>query len=147
MMEFFRKLNWLVHRRRREQELREELQFHLDEEAEDQQDRDSARRELGNMTQVLEDARSAWGWTLVEQLAQDLRYAFRTMLGISCFHYSRSSRWPSGLERTRRFTALWIRSCCALYRSPIPSCSWCSTGIPRRWRGSSIMGLTLSYMR
>jgi macrolide transport system ATP-binding/permease protein len=85
MMEFFRKLNWLVHRRRREQELREELQFHLEEEAEEQQDRDSARRELGNMTQVLEDTRSAWGWTLVEQLAQDLRYAFRTMSGNKLF--------------------------------------------------------------
>ncbi len=85
MMEFFRKLNWLVHRRRREQELREELQFHLDEEAEDQQDRDSARRELGNLTRLLEDTRSAWGWTLLEQFAQDLRYAFRTMSGNKLF--------------------------------------------------------------
>jgi hypothetical protein len=36
MMEFFRKLKWLVQRRRREDELQEELQFHLAEEAEEQ---------------------------------------------------------------------------------------------------------------
>ena len=28
---------------------------------------------------VQENTRAAWGWTLVEQLGQDLRYAFRTM--------------------------------------------------------------------
>jgi predicted permease len=71
MMEFFRKLKWLTERRRKEEELLEELQFHLEEEG---------RRELGNLTQLREDTRSAWGWTAVEQLAQDLRYAARTML-------------------------------------------------------------------
>ncbi len=80
MIEFFRKLKWLVQRRRREEELREELQFHIDEEAEQQglppQD---ARRDLGNLTRLREDTRSAWGWTLLEQFTQDLRYAFRTM--------------------------------------------------------------------
>jgi macrolide transport system ATP-binding/permease protein len=80
MIEFFRKLKWLVHRRRREEELREELQFHIDEEADQQGLREvEARRELGNLTRLREDTRSAWGWTAIEQLLQDLRYAFRTM--------------------------------------------------------------------
>ncbi len=78
MSEFFRKLKWLFGRRRKEEELREELQFHLDEEAE-QAGHDAARRELGNLTLLREETRSAWGWTLFEQFAQDLRYAFRTM--------------------------------------------------------------------
>lgn len=79
MGEFFRKSKWLFQRRRKEDELREELQFHLDQEAE-QTDRDAARRELGNLALLREDTRSAWGWTVVEQLFQDLRYAARTML-------------------------------------------------------------------
>jgi predicted permease len=78
MGEFLRKLKWLFGRRRKEDELREELQFHLDEEA-NAVGPDAARRELGNITLLREDTRSAWGWTLVEQFAQDLRYAFRTM--------------------------------------------------------------------
>jgi macrolide transport system ATP-binding/permease protein len=78
MGEFFRKLKWLTERRRKEQDLREELQFHIEEEAE-QSGSDAARRELGNLTLLREDTRSAWGWTMVEQFAQDLRYAFRTM--------------------------------------------------------------------
>jgi len=78
MSEFFRKLKWLAERRRKEEELRAELEFHIDEEAE-QSGSDAARRELGNLTLIREDTRSAWGWTMVEQFAQDLRYAFRTM--------------------------------------------------------------------
>jgi macrolide transport system ATP-binding/permease protein len=78
MMEFYRKLKWLVQRRRKEDELREELEFHILEEAE-QSGSDAARRELGNLTRIREETRSAWGWTMVEQFAQDLRYAVRSM--------------------------------------------------------------------
>lgn len=87
MKSFFRKLRWLIERRSKEAELREELQFHLDEEAEQREAeglahdeaRWAARRELGNLTLVQEDTRATWGWTILEQLGQDLRYAFRTM--------------------------------------------------------------------
>src|SRR5471030_1655988 len=87
MNSFFRKLSWLAQRRRKEDELREELQFHLDEEAgqrqaqglEEQPARCSARRELGNVALLQEYTRAAWGWTTLEQLGQDLRYASRTM--------------------------------------------------------------------
>ena len=87
MNTFFRKLRWLTERSRKEAELREELQFHLDEEAQERQAqgltppeaRWAARRELGNFALVQEDTRATWGWTMLEQLAQDLRYAFRTM--------------------------------------------------------------------
>jgi predicted permease len=93
MNSFFRKLSWLAQRRRKEQELREELQFHLDEEAVEHREAGlpepdamwAARRELGNLAQLREDTRSAWGWTLLEQFGQDLRYAFRTMAGNRLF--------------------------------------------------------------
>jgi macrolide transport system ATP-binding/permease protein len=87
MNTFFRKLRWLTQQDRKEAELREELQFHLEEEAEERramglaedQARWAARRELGNFALVQEDTRATWGWTLLEQLVQDLRYACRTM--------------------------------------------------------------------
>src|SRR2546430_2123326 len=87
MNAFFRRLRWLAQRSRKEAELREELQFHLDEEAElhqaeglaEEQARWAARRELGSLTLLQEDTRATWGWTILEQLRQDLRYAFRTM--------------------------------------------------------------------
>jgi macrolide transport system ATP-binding/permease protein len=87
MSSFFRKLSWLARRRQKEAELREELEFHLEEEAEERRAdgltgeaaRYAARRDLGNYTLVHEDTRAAWSWTLLEQFFQDLRYAFRAI--------------------------------------------------------------------
>src|SRR5205085_1285452 len=87
MNAFFRKLRWLTQRRTKGVELWEELQFHLEEEAEERREAGlakeqagwAARRELGNVTLVQENTRAAWGWTMLEQLGQDLRYAFRSM--------------------------------------------------------------------
>ncbi|MDR3700924.1 MAG: permease prefix domain 1-containing protein, partial [Candidatus Sulfopaludibacter sp.] len=87
MTSFFRKLSWFARRRRKEEELREELEFHLEEEAElrhaaglaEQEARCAALRELGNVGLVQEETRAAWGWTWLEQLLQDSRYALRMM--------------------------------------------------------------------
>jgi len=90
---FFRKLAWLPQRRRKEDDLREELQFHLAQEAEDRQAeglaeheaRWAARRDLGNVTLLQESTRAMWTWTFFEHLVQDLRYALRTMLANPVF--------------------------------------------------------------
>ena len=67
-------------RRRREQDLDRELRSHLEAEAEEQQaDGFAARRVFGNLARTKENVREAWGWTWLERLAQDLRYALRTM--------------------------------------------------------------------
>ena len=66
---FLRRLLWLPRRSEKEAELREELQFHLQEEAEqsqvhgstEDQARCAARRELGNLALVEENTRAAWG--------------------------------------------------------------------------------------
>jgi predicted permease len=87
MNSFLRKLRWLTQRDRKEAELREELQFYLEEEAEERRQEGlrgpdaiwAARRELGNFATIQEDTRAVWGWTLLEQLYQDLRYALRAM--------------------------------------------------------------------
>jgi predicted permease len=87
MNAFLRKLSWFARRRRKESELRDELEFHLAEEAEErreaglseEQARSAARRDLGNIALVVEDTRAVWGWGQLEQAGQDLRYAVRTL--------------------------------------------------------------------
>ena len=88
MTSLFRKFTWWLHRRRKELELDEELQFHLEQEADERrasglpanQAAWAARRDLGNVTRLREETRTLWTWTLLEQLAQDFRYGLRTML-------------------------------------------------------------------
>src|SRR5262249_16518513 len=87
-MTFLRQLIWRVRRGRKDAELHEELQFHLDEDISERsaeglppdEAHRTARRALGNLTLVQEDTRAAWTWTLLEQLTQDVRYGVR-MLG------------------------------------------------------------------
>jgi len=88
MIALFRKLGWLMRRRSKEEDLAAELQFHLEQETAErhaagmstQEALGAARRELGNLGLVQEDTRGTWGWTLLEQLVQDLLYGARTML-------------------------------------------------------------------
>ena len=88
MSRFFRKLRWLTQRDRMEAELREELQFHLEEEAEERQAvglaedqaRWAARRDLGNFVLVQEDTRATWGWPMLEDAWRDLRYGARLLV-------------------------------------------------------------------
>jgi predicted permease len=63
----------------REDDLDRELKSHLDAEAEEQGSPDAAKRAFGNLTRVKEDVRAAWGWTSLERLTQDLRYAARML--------------------------------------------------------------------
>jgi macrolide transport system ATP-binding/permease protein len=87
MRSLIRKLSWLSRPSRKEAELQEELQFHLEEEAEERkaaglsqhEARYAARRDLGNVALVAEDTRAAWTWAPLEHLLQDTRYGFRTM--------------------------------------------------------------------
>jgi hypothetical protein len=74
-------------RRRQDQELDEELAAHLRMAIADRIERGerpdeaarAARRELGNVGLIKEVTRDTWGWTTLEQLAQDVRYACRTL--------------------------------------------------------------------
>ena len=94
MKDLLRKLGWWRERERKEQELLEELQFHLEEEENERRatglSADEAKRtaavELGNVALLKEDTRPLWTWTLLEQLAQDVRFALRTMRKIGRAH-------------------------------------------------------------
>ena len=87
MSAFYRKVQWWLQRRRKEDELREELAFHLAEEASERQGEGSpeheaqwaARRDLGNTTLLRENVRAMWSWGLLEQIVQDVRHAMRTL--------------------------------------------------------------------
>ncbi|HEV8042407.1 MAG TPA: ABC transporter permease [Bryobacteraceae bacterium] len=73
MHEWIRRLEYLLNRRRFDQELRNDLEFH----------REMAAKEggmpVGNLLLLREEARDAWGWTWMERLSQDLRYAARQL--------------------------------------------------------------------
>lgn len=87
MRTLLRKLRWLAHRRRKEAELEAELAFHLAEETEEAKARGmsepdarlAAQRHLGNCALVFEDTRDVWGWTWLEHVFQDLRFAGRLL--------------------------------------------------------------------
>lgn len=94
------RLRALLRRSATNAELDEELQYHLDREVErnvangmkDRHAHDAARRSLGNLTVHAENARAAYGWTWLEQVAQDALYGWRA------------------LRRSRVFTAVAVLS-------------------------------------
>ena len=74
-------------RRRQDAELDEELASHLRMAIADRIARgespeaasQAARLEMGNLPLIKEVTRDTWGWTMVEQILQDIRYACRTL--------------------------------------------------------------------
>jgi putative ABC transport system permease protein len=87
MMELLRRLRDFFRRDRLAEELEQELRFHRERLARDERahglsaaDADRAARvRLGNATNIREDSRSMWSFTWIEQLAQDLQYAARSL--------------------------------------------------------------------
>lgn len=74
MGEFFRRVWYLVNRRRMDEELQGDLEFHREMVA-----REGRGREFGNVLRLREQSREAWGWTWLDRLGQDLSYAVRTL--------------------------------------------------------------------
>jgi predicted permease len=73
MNEFFRRLRYLLNRRRFDEELQNDMEFHR-EMAERE-----GRKNFGNALRLREQAREAWGWTWIDRLIQDLRFAARML--------------------------------------------------------------------
>src|SRR5436853_1605405 len=75
-------------RRRREEELEEEIRSHLEMAKRDRIERGetdedaqmSVRREFGNALLIKEVTRDMWGWTSLERLGEDLRYGTRMLM-------------------------------------------------------------------
>jgi predicted permease len=73
MNALFRRLRYLLNRRRFDDELAGDLEFHREMAARE------GRHDLGNSLRLREEAREAWGWMWIERLLQDLRYAVRVL--------------------------------------------------------------------
>jgi predicted permease len=72
MGQFFRRIRYLFDRGRFDRELQSDMEFHRE-----MAERDGRR--FGNDLRLREDAREQWGWMWIDHLAQDLRYAARTL--------------------------------------------------------------------
>ena len=77
--EYWRRLAFLWRRRQIDRDLEEEMRFHIDMKARDGADTHAAHRQFGSATRWREIAHEAWGWSAVEHLMQDVRYAARMM--------------------------------------------------------------------
>jgi putative ABC transport system permease protein len=73
MGEFFRRIYYLVHRRKLERELASDIEFHREMMGTEY------RKDFGNTLRLREQSREAWGWMWLDHFVQDLRYGFRTL--------------------------------------------------------------------
>src|SRR5215469_792321 len=76
MGELWRKVWYLLNRRRMLEALRDEMEFHRE-----MAERAGAERKaFGNPVLLREQAREAWGWTWIDRLLQDVRFGMRTLV-------------------------------------------------------------------
>jgi predicted permease len=74
MGELWRRILYLVNRRRLDAELEADIEFHQEMAAR------AGRNNFGNTLRMREQSREAWGWTWFDRLAQDLRYGTRILV-------------------------------------------------------------------
>lgn len=74
MRELFRRIQYLLNRRRFDAELESDIEFHREMAARE------GRNNFGNTLRIREQAREAWGWTWLDRLAQDLSFTLRTLM-------------------------------------------------------------------
>lgn len=80
-----RRLRFLFTRRTFSNDLEEEMRIHRELRAQKLGDSEAAQRRFGNNLRLREESRDVWGWTWLESIAQDLRYASRQLKGNPVF--------------------------------------------------------------
>src|ERR1019366_1611690 len=86
-MKFFHRLRTHFRKQELDQELSEELAFHIEQETEEniaagmstEEARFAALRKFGGVEQVKEECRDAWGVRFIEALLQDMRFGLRQL--------------------------------------------------------------------
>ena len=73
MGELFRRIRYLLNRRRFDAELESDIEFHREMAAR------NGLNPLPNTLRIREQAREAWGWTWLDRLIQDLRFGSRIL--------------------------------------------------------------------
>ena len=79
MRELLQRMRAWWHRAEYERDLEEEMAHHLSMLEADGRPGAAARKQFGNVAVLREESRHMWSFTFFEQLAQDLRYALRSM--------------------------------------------------------------------
>ncbi len=74
MGEFLRRIRYLLNRRRYDAELASDMEFHREMVAR------AGRKNFGNTLKIEQAAREAWGWSWLDDLLHDLRYAWRGLV-------------------------------------------------------------------
>jgi putative ABC transport system permease protein len=85
-MKFFHRLRSQFHKKELDQDLSEELAFHIHQETEENiaagmsagEALYAALRKLGGVDQVKEECRDAWGLRFIDTLFQDIRFGLYT---------------------------------------------------------------------
>ncbi len=89
MARLWRRLMFLIRRKRFERDLDDEIRFHLDMKVRAAGGTPEAgyatRRHFGNTTLLREQSRDQWGWVWLETLLQDLRYGVRMLVNHPSF--------------------------------------------------------------
>jgi len=89
MSRLWRRLVFLLFRRKFDREIEEEMRFHLEMKeragGDSKEARYAARRQFGNATLLREESREMWGWGPLDRLAQDLRYGVRMLVNNPSF--------------------------------------------------------------
>src|SRR3984957_16775749 len=73
MGEIFRRIHYLINRRRFDVELENDMEFHREMAAK------AGRNNFGNTLRMREQSSEAWGWTWFDRLVQDLSYGVRIL--------------------------------------------------------------------
>jgi hypothetical protein len=73
MRELFRRLHYLLNRRRLDAELENDMEFHREMAAR------AGNANFGNPLRLREQAYEAWGWSWLDRLKQDLRFGVRIL--------------------------------------------------------------------
>jgi len=85
-MKFLHRLRSQFHKKELDQDLSEELAFHIQQETEEniaagmsaEEAHYAALRKLGGVDQVKEECRDAWGLRFIDTLFQDIRFGLYT---------------------------------------------------------------------
>jgi hypothetical protein len=73
MAELWRRISYLLNRRRLDAELESDMAFHREMTVA------AGRNNFGNTLRMREQSREAWGWTWLDRLMQDLHYGVRIL--------------------------------------------------------------------
>src|ERR1700722_17273770 len=93
LSELGRRLRMLLRREQFNRDLQDEMGLHIELRQQEDLDRrlspedahSAARRKFGNTTLLREFSGDAWGWSWLDQFAQDLRYGARAMVRAPAF--------------------------------------------------------------